>query len=128
MRNIFLPLLFVFLFISCDDNKKSPEPEITKDTTIVQPPVSENLQKVTYKSATYYTGRVDFYFTDETGETITIGISNFPEDKGAIYPKSLLQSTDTTEGPPSENPAMVGKHFFLVKNAEGKLIEIRTVD
>ncbi|MEO5947558.1 MAG: hypothetical protein ABIP79_12130 [Chitinophagaceae bacterium] len=128
MRKIVLPLLFVLLFISCDNNKRTSEPAITKDTTVVQPPVSENLQKVTYVSATYYTGRVDFYFTDESGETITVGISNFPEDKGAMYPKSLLESTDTTEGPPSENPAMVGKHFFLVKNAAGEITEIRTAD
>lgn len=128
MRKIFLPLIIVLLFTSCDSNKKTSEPEITKDTTDVETPVSENLQKVTYVSATVYTGRSDFYFTDEKGETITVGISNFPEDKGAIYPKSLLESTDTTEGPPSENPAMVGKHFFLVKNAAGEIIEIRTVN
>jgi len=128
MKIIFLHLLIVLLFDSCDSNKKTSEPEIVKDTTIVQPPVPETLQKLTYKSATYYTGRVDFYFTDETGETITVGISNFPEDNGAIYPKSLLESTDTTEGPPSENPAMVGKHFFLVKNTAGELIEIRELE
>lgn len=128
MRKIFLPLLFIMLLASCDSNKKTSELEKTKDTTIIQPSVSENLQKVTYVSATYYTGRVDFYFTDENGETITVGISNFPEDKAATYPKSLLESIDTTEGPPSENPAMVGKHFFLVKNTAGELIEIRTAD
>ena len=81
MRKIFLPLIIVLLFTSCDSNKKTSEPEITKDTTDVETPVSENLQKVTYVSATVYTGRSDFYFTDEKGETITVGISNFPEDK-----------------------------------------------
>ena len=132
MKIIFLHLLIVLLFDSCDSNKKTSEPEIVKDTTIVQPPVPETLQKLTYKSATYYTGRVDFYFTDETGETITVSSGTYGkyyfEDNGAIYPKSLLETTDTTEGPPSENPAMVGKHFFLVKNTAGELIEIRELE
>lgn len=125
MNKIFSAALFIFLFISCNNKKEPTTPVTIKDSTIIPPPATEMLQKVTYVSATYYTGRVDFYFTDENNERIEVGISNFPEDNGAIYPDLLLESTDTTEGPPGENPAMVGKQFFLVKDTTGKLLEIR---
>ena len=51
-----------------------------------------------------------------------------PEDSGAVYPKYLLESGDTLEGPPSANPAMVGKPFLLVKNAAGEVKEIKAVN
>lgn len=128
MKKIITSLFLLFLMYSCESNKASTDQETNVETTVVPVSPAENLQKVTYVSATYYTGRTDFYFTDETGERVEVGISNFPEDNGAIYPKELLESTDTTEGPPSENPAMVGKQFFLVKDSTGKLIEIRAVN
>jgi hypothetical protein len=127
MKKIIYSALFFFLFISCDNKKESTTPETTKDSSVVTPPVTETLQKVTYVSATYYTGRVDFYFKDENGVEVIVGISNFPEDNGAPYPPELLESGEDVEGPPGENPAMVGKKFYLVKDTTGKLTEIRTV-
>lgn len=128
MRNIFLFLFTLITLASCSNKKKSSTPADTKDTTGSLPVVMDNLQKVTYKSATYYTGRVDFYFTDEKGAEVVVGISNFPEDSGAIYPHYLLESTDSIEGPPGENPAVVGKQFLLIKNKSGELREIKPVN
>ena len=125
MKSILSLFVFATLLASCNSKKKTTEPEIKKDSVVIQPAPTANQQPVTYVSATVYTGRSDFFFKDENGETITVGISNFPEDKGAIYPKSLLESSDTIEGPPSENPAMVGKKFILVKNESGEVIEIK---
>ncbi len=143
MKKLLLPILFFALLIACNNEKETPAEEPKTDSSVVDqgpppppdidttapvlPPVTETLQKVTYISATYYTGRVDFYFKDENGKRIEVGISNFPEDKGAKYPPSLLESGEELEGPPGENPAMVGKQFYLVKNEAGKLIEIRPV-
>ena len=143
MKKVFLSTIIFIIFISCNNEKKSPvethstdttivtsdlPPSTVSDTTIPEPATeTEILQKVTYVSATYYTGRVDFYFKDEKGKTIEVGISNFPEDKGAKYPPSLLESGEDIEGPPGENPAMVGKQFYLVKDKNGKVIEIRPV-
>lgn len=128
MNKIVVSFLFSLFFIACDNNKKSPSAPVPGDNAALQKPPIENVQKVTYKSATYYTGRVDFYFTDEAGAEVVIGISNFPEDKGVPYPPELLESGENMEGPPGENPNMVGKQFLLVKDSTGKLIEIRKAD
>jgi hypothetical protein len=125
MRKIISYAIILFALASCGNKKKSSSSGVTKDTAATKPVVVDNTQKVTYKSATYYTGRVDFYFTDEKGEVITVGISNLPEDSGAVYPAYLLESTENLEGPPGENPAMVGKPFLLIKNAAGEVREIK---
>ena len=124
MKKILFYSLSLLLLVSCGNKKKTSVVE-TKDTAAVKPVVPDNIQKVTYKSATYYTGRVDFYFTDEKGNEVVVGISNMPEDSGAVYPPYLLESTKDLEGPPGENPAMVGKQFLLIKNAAGEVREIK---
>lgn len=127
MKNIFFSAVVLLALASCN-NKKSDSKETKTDTAVVKPVADNNTQKVTYKSATYYTGRVDFYFDDEKGAEIVVGISNMPEDSGAIYPSYLLESGDTLEGPPGENPAMVGKSFLLIKNKAGEVKEIKKAD
>lgn len=128
MRSLFSFLLILVIITACN-NKKEPETTTTtKDTAIVKPPKATSAQKVTYKSATYYTGRVDFYFVDDNGDEVTVGISNFPEDSAAVYPKELLESGEDLEGPPGENPAMVGKQFLLVRDSTGKLLEIKAAN
>ena len=124
MKTIMISSLFLLLLASCGNKKKSSEAD-KKDTASTKPVVADNTQKVTYKSATYYTGRVDFFFTDEKGNEVVVGISNMPEDSGAIYPPDLLEPTENLEGPPGENPAMVGKSFLLIKNAAGEVREIK---
>ena len=128
MKNFLLFALVLVLITSCKSKKSTAAPEATKDTVAVIPPVAENNQKVTYQSATYYTGRVELHFLDEKGGDIRVDISNLPEDSGAIYPKYLLESSDTLEGPPGENPAMVGKPFLLIKNAAGEVKEIKAAN
>ena len=128
MRNIFLSIVTLFVIASCNSKKSEKTPEANKDTAATTPPVADNNQKVTYQSATYYTGRVEFHFQDEKGEDIKVDISNMPEDSGAIYPKYLLESGDTLEGPPGANPAMIGKPFLLVKNAAGEVKEIKSAN
>ena len=124
MKKILCSSLFLLLLTSCGNKKKSSVLE-TKDTAVAKPVVTDNIQKVTYKSATYYTGRVDFYFQDEKGNEVVVGISNMPEDSGAVYPPNLLDPDKNLEGPPGENPAMVGKPFLLIKNAAGEVREIK---
>lgn len=124
MKKILFSSLFLVLLASCGNKKKSSTIE-TKDTVVAQPIVPDNIQKVTYKSATYYTGRVDFYFQDDKGKEVVVGISNIPEDSGAVYPPNLLDPDKNIEGPPGENPAMVGKPFLLIKNAAGEVREIK---
>ncbi len=125
MRKIISSAIILIALASCGNKKKSPATGDTIDTTGAKPVVMDAPQKVFYKSATYYAGRVDFYFEDEKGQVITVGISNMPEDSGAVYPPELLESTENLEGPPGENPAMVGKPFLLIKNAAGEIREIK---
>ena len=128
MKNCLFSLLVLLVLVSCSSKKSSPATDATKDTAAKKPLVADNTQKVIYQSATYYTGRVEFHFHDETGADVNVSISNFPEDSGAIYPKYLLESSDSLEGPPGENPAMVGKPFLLIKNAAGELKEIKAAN
>ena len=128
MKNSLFSLLVLLVLISCGSKKSSPATDATKDTAAKKPLVAENTQKVIYQSATYYTGRVEFHFHDEAGADVMVDISNMPEDSGAIYPKYLLESSDSLEGPPGENPAMVGKPFLLIKNAAGEVREIKAAN
>ena len=128
MKNCLFSFLVLLVLVSCGSKKSSPATDGTKDTAAKKPLVADNTQKVIYQSATYYTGRVEFHFHDETGADVNVSISNFPEDSGAIYPKYLLESSDSLEGPPGENPAMVGKPFLLIKNAAGELKEIKAAN
>lgn len=128
MRNILLSAFCLLMLASCGSKKSTPVTGDTNDTTTTKPVVADNPQKVIYQSATYYTGRVEFHFHDETGADVIVDISNMPEDSGAIYPKYLLESSDTLEGPPGANPAMVGKSFLLIKNAAGEIREIKAAN
>ena len=128
MKNCLFSFLVLLVLVSCGSKKSSPATDATKDTAAKKPLVADNTQKVIYQSATYYTGRVEFHFHDETGADVNVSISNFPEDSGAIYPKYLLESSDSLEGPPGENPAMVGKTFLLIKNAAGEVKEIKAAN
>ena len=128
MKNCVFSFLVLLFLVSCENKKSSTGTDAAKDTADKKPVVADNQQKVIYQSATYYTGRVEFHFHDETGADVNVSISNFPEDSGAVYPKYLLESSDTLEGPPGENPAMVGKPFLLVKNAAGELKEIKAAN
>ena len=128
MKNCVFSFLVLLFLVSCENKKNSTGTDAAKDTADNKPVVADNHQKVIYQSATYYTGRVEFHFHDETGADVNVSISNFPEDSGAVYPKYLLESTDTTEGPPGENPAMVGKPFLLIKNAAGEVREIKAAN
>ncbi len=125
MKNILFSFLFMLLLLASCGNKKKSSATDTKDTAAMKPVVVDNTQKVTYKSATYYAGRVDFYFQDESGGEVVVGISNLPEDSGAVYPGYLLESDENLEGLPGENPVMVGKSFLLIKNAAGEVREIK---
>jgi hypothetical protein len=125
MRQIISSAIILIALASCGNKKKTPATVNIVDTPAVQTVVADAPQKVFYKSATYYTGRVDFFFEDEKGQLITVGISNMPEDSGAVYPPDLLEPTENLEGPPGENPAMVGKPFLLIKNAAGEVREIK---
>ena len=68
---------------------------------------------------------LEFHFINAAGADVRVDISNMPEDSGAVYPGYLLESSDTLEGPPGENPAMVGKPFLLIKNKAGEVREIK---
>ena len=128
MKNCVFSFLVLLFLVSCENKKNSTGTDAAKDTADKKPVVADNHQKVIYQSATYYTGRVEFHFHDETGADVNVSISNFPEDSGAVYPKYLLESSDTLEGPPGENPAMVGKPFLLIKNAAGEVREIKAAN
>ena len=128
MKSISLYLLALIVISSCNSKKSPATPETPKDTVAVTPPVTDNNQKVTYKDATYYTGSVQFFFLDEKAQQVMVSISNLPEDSGAIYPKYLLESTDTLEGIPGANPKVIGKPFLLIKNAAGEVREIKAVN
>jgi hypothetical protein len=123
MKNILISL-FLLLLVSCGNKKNSSKAD-TKDTNATKPVVVDNTQKVIYKSAACYATKVDFYFEDESGGQVIVGISTLPEDSGAVYPKYLLEPDENLEGPPGENPAMVGKPFLLIKNAAGEVREIK---
>jgi len=128
MKKLLPVVILLFILASCGNNKKSSANENTGDTSTVKPAVVDTFPKFIYKSATYYTGRVEFRFTDDKGAEVIVDISNMPEDSGAIYPTYLLESSDTLEGPPGENPAMVGKSFLLIKNKAGEVKEIKKAD
>ncbi len=95
MKKIIFPYPFFAFFISCNNEKETPavksgmDTSTLKDTTVTTPAPTDTasvisepptlnkiLQKATYVSATYYTGRGDFYFTDEKGKRIEVGIGN----------------------------------------------------
>lgn len=125
MKKNIIPVFLLLVLISCKDKKTAAIKNNPVDSTAIKPVIADNAEKVTYESAVYYTGRVEFHFKNAAGAAITVDISNMPEDSGAIYPKYLLESGDTLEGPPGENPAMVGKPFLLIKNKAGEVREIK---
>lgn len=128
MKKILSALVILFILASCGNKKKSSGNDNTIDTSTAKPVVVDSFPKFIYQSATYYTGRVEFHFTDDKGADVRVDISNMPEDSGAIYPAYLLESGDTLEGPPGANPAMVGKPFLLIKNKAGEIREIKKAD
>ena len=88
---------------------------------------------VTFLRATWYAGSTKYYFKDAKGAEIEIGLLNDGMEDAKLYnpkmPKeSLLEGDDPKrEGPPSENPAFVGKKFKIIYdvNEKEKVIEIR---
>lgn len=125
MQKNIIPLLILLVLISCKDKKTTAIKNNPVDSSAIKPVIPDNTEKVTYKNAIYYTGRVEFHFVNAAGADVRVDISNMPEDSGAIYPNYLLESSDTLEGPPGENPAMVGKPFLLIKNKAGEVREIK---
>lgn len=125
MQKNIIPLFILLVLISCKDKKTTAIKNNPVDSTTIKPVIPDNTEKVTYKNAIYYTGRVEFHFVNAAGADVRVDISNMPEDSGAIYPNYLLESSDTLEGPPGENPAMVGKPFLLIKNKAGEVREIK---
>lgn len=125
MKIIFFPIFILLVFVSCKSKNTTATINAPVDSTAAKPVITDNSEKVTYESAVYYTGRVEFHFKNAAGADVRVDISNMPEDSGAVYPKYLLESGDTLEGPPGENPAMVGKPFLLIKNAAGEVREIK---
>lgn len=124
MSKIVLPFLCLFVISSCNNKKTGT----ATGTDPAKPVATATTQKVTYTSAAWYTGMVEFHFDDETGKDIRVTISHQPEDSGALYPRYLLESPDTLEGPPGANPAMVGKPFLLVKDTAGEVKEIKALN
>ncbi len=124
MQKNIITLLILLVLISCKDKKTTAIKNNPVDSTAIKPVIADNAEKVTYKNAIYYTGRVEFHFINAAGADVRVDISNMPEDSGAVYPGYLLESSDTLEGPPGENPAMVGKPFLLIKNKAGEVREI----
>ncbi len=118
---------------------KSTEKEVEK---LVEKP-TENVAKstetegnaidVTFLRATWYAGSTKYYFKNAKGEEIEISLLNDGMEDAALYnpkmPKeSLLEGDDPKrEGPPSENPKLVGKKFKIIYDAKDKekVIEIR---
>ncbi len=125
MQKNIITLLILLVLISCKDKKTTAIKNNPVDSTAIKPVIADNAEKVTYKNAIYYTGRVEFHFINAAGADVRVDISNMPEDSGAVYPGYLLESSDTLEGPPGENPAMVGKPFLLIKNKAGEVREIK---
>ncbi len=117
-----------FTFSSCNNfSKTKAKTETTsKNATGVE-------LDVTFVSATWYAGSTKYYFKNAEGEEIEISLLNDGMDDAAKYnpkmPKeSLLEGDDPKrEGPPSEEPKMVGKKFKIIYDAidKEKVIEIR---
>ncbi len=66
---------------------------------------------LTYRSATVYAGSTDYYFTNRAGSQVRIRLSNLETEGSGFEPLTPLDDSD--EGPPSENPAMVGRSFTI---------------
>jgi hypothetical protein len=127
-KHIFYALV-VGLFVSCNQNSTSPSPTTTPTESHSSTPSpsssAEKTPKYFYKSCTFYTGKTDFYFTDESGKEVEVSLMNPPEE-GYKYPESMLDPN--AEGLPGENPAKVGKAYVFIKDAEGIVKELREVE
>ena len=66
---------------------------------------------LTYRSATVYAGSTDYYFANGAGREVRIRMGNLELAGSGFEPLTALD--ETAEGPPSENPAMVGREFNI---------------
>lgn len=66
---------------------------------------------LTYRSATVYAAATDYYFANAAGSEVRIRLGNLDTDASGFGPLTALD--ESAEGPPSENPAMVGREFNI---------------
>lgn len=64
---------------------------------------------LTYRSATVYAASTDYYFANRAGSEVRIRLRNLETEGSGFEPLTALDESE--EGPPSENPAMVGREF-----------------
>ena len=74
-----------------------------------EPPPPVCLDPMTFRAATVYAGATDYYFSNGAGEESRIRIQS--EEIEASGFSNLTAMDETEEGPPGENPAMVGREF-----------------
>ena len=112
---------------------EKPNEKITEKSTETVPTTEGNALDVTFLRATWYAGSTKYYFKNAKGAELEISLLNDGMEDAKLYnpkmPKeSLLEGDDPKrEGPPSENPAFVGKKFKIIYDAKDKekVIEIR---
>lgn len=128
MKKLHILPLVVLTFFSCYVGACQSSNPTEQTTAVVEEQFEEALMEVIYEGAAVYAGRTDYVFKNTTGHTMTIGVSNMPEDAATSpkVPANMLESGDDIEGPPGANPELVGKAFYLVYAAGGdRLLAIR---
>ena len=130
LRKIIFTLLsmswVVFIAVSCvgtPKEKKLAESDSTNTT---------NKQKeiiVVYESCAVYAGSTKYYFKPEKGDLIEVSVLHEEmEDENEFrikVPDNLVDDDKNIEGPPGENPKMVGKKFKLIYNENDEIIEVK---
>ena len=88
-------------------------------------------QKVTFKSALQSAGSSKLVFTDEKGKKVEVSVMSKaqrtgmgPDEPYIKYPEKMLEIPEGSDA--EANPAMLGKSFLLVKDAEGEVVEIKS--
>ena len=127
MKRILTLLTSLLLIVACDTPIPSSSAPI--EAPVTESPINEeetalNSQEAIYERCTVYAGSTDFYFKVNTGEKITIRVSNLPDEREIIIPDNLVGSGGE-EGPPEANPAMVGKVFLIIYDQEDNVTEIK---
>ncbi len=123
-----IPTFFLFsiaLIVACNNQKSTTEDETAFTESVTPEEHDPAGETVTFVNAVVYAGSTDYIFESESGEEITVRVSNIPEEGEfvPVIPEGLLE-TGGEEGPPGANPAMVGKKFTLIRNEPGEVIEV----
>lgn len=145
MKNTFIACLVTLTLFGCKAEKpvdtsptplsSTPAKSIATSTPTPKPSAtpSESGERqsiiAVYDSCTVYAGATDFYFKTDSDDLIQFRNSNLPEDEQSVeLTVDLVDTSNSTEGPPGANPEWVGRRFELTLDDTGEVVSVTPLE